>query len=124
MLARRNLLDVFPVEMWTIIRSCLSWDLPTQVSFYLFCEPIREFVYGDQAKLAPFWEKLCVRNGIGISDYEGPKHVDWEDIVWKCWEHSMSCEHPGCGAKRLQMNGTQIVYSFTNPRTSHGINTF
>ncbi|KAH8107845.1 hypothetical protein BXZ70DRAFT_912955 [Cristinia sonorae] len=109
---RRSLPDVFPVELWGMIKAHLSpTDLITQIHFFDFAESISDAIYRDgHPQMAAFWEALCLRNGLGFladedaSGGEDVPEVNWEKVARECARHAHNCEYPGCGKTRLEEN--------------------
>ncbi|TCD62880.1 hypothetical protein EIP91_006264 [Steccherinum ochraceum] len=102
---RRHLQNLLPIELWSNVKDhwCPS-DMLSHVRFYLALVPdaIEDTVYGDPR----FWERLCLRNGLGCFACEGetPESVDWKKVAQECIVTDAECEVKQCGMKKLAQN--------------------
>ena len=101
---RHDISELFPAELWMMIKSCIAkWDLRTHACFFAVSSPLTEALYGDSEAQAAFCQALCLNNGIGLLPYEDPYSVNWKHVVMECTREAF-CKHPGCGEKQLEEN--------------------
>ena len=101
--------DILPAELWLLVKFFIEpLDLITHTSLSRISTPITEILYGNQYKRAAFWEEVCLMNGLGILPGEYPGVVDWEVVAIHAAVHTEFCDHPECGARRLEQNGALL----------------
>ncbi|KAH8102033.1 hypothetical protein BXZ70DRAFT_48238 [Cristinia sonorae] len=108
--SRLTLLDVFPVELWFVIKGFIAEpDLPTHACLYAVSTPFVEFLYGTPDEQQEYWRNMCFQNGLGLLPGEDAETVDWTEIAMECMRDAF-CGREGCGEKRLRKNASGMSY--------------
>ena len=113
MAPRTSILDLFPVELLTLIKEAIpQGDIQTHVCFYLSLPPVTSSLYGDEEQEEKFWESACVQAGLGLLPGEtlNPQDISWKRIAFECIEFDGFCDHVECGSARLDANGESSLF--------------
>ena len=95
-----SMLDSFPVELLFLIKDQIpEIELRTHVCFSQVLGRATKTVYNDA-----YWERACVRFGLGLAADEDAEKVCWRDVVYDLIRVDGFCTHPQCGVSRLEQN--------------------
>ncbi len=104
----KSVFSVLPIELLAFIKSNIPQeDLRTNVCFYKTCHRFAS-QFGPEATQGTFWEGACLLSGLGCLPDESPRGVSWKSIAFETIEQDGFCEHPECGERRLESNGTHF----------------
>lgn len=116
--ASANYLEIFPLELLNEFRSHIpQTDLRTAVCFYCTCPQFAAaFKVGLGRQEPKFWRMSCLMSGLGRLPNEESYKIDWKGIAITSIMKDGFCDHPQCGASRLEQNGEHPTLHIT--RTS------
>ncbi|TCD65603.1 hypothetical protein EIP91_002450 [Steccherinum ochraceum] len=110
---RTSILDLFPVELLTMIKEQIPQsDLRTHVFYYMSFPSITSSLYGNLEEEEKFWETVCVQAGLGLLPGEtiDPQSVSWRKVAFECISYEGLCDHPACGQELLDANADYMYY--------------
>lgn len=97
---RVSMLDIFPIELLFFIKDHIpEVELCTHVSYSQVLGLASKTIYTEG-----YWERACVRFGLGLTIGEDPADICWREFVYDIIRQDGFCNHPHCGVRRLEQN--------------------